>query len=271
MTDSGRVGGAALREFQDGFAEALFGGVPAGMLRPEIATLAAQPGFAVYRNTVMKGCIDALQANYPAVSRLVGDEWFRAAASVFVRGNLPTRASLLDYGSEFPDFLGAFEPARDLPYLVPVARLDRHWTEAHGAADETTLSAEIVATLSAEALGRAVLTPHASARWSWHPEYPIRTIWERNRAVPSSVDAPMADAPELAWQGEGALLTRPGGSVEWVPLTAGGCAFLDVCSRGGTLAESAEQALEVESGCDLARLMARLLRAGAFSRLAADS
>ena len=28
--------------------------------------------FAVYRNTVLKGCIDALQANYPTVGQLVG-------------------------------------------------------------------------------------------------------------------------------------------------------------------------------------------------------
>ncbi len=268
MTDSGHAGGAGLREFQDGFAEALFGGGPAGALRPEIAPLAAQPGFAVYRNTIMKGCIDALQANYPAVSRLVGDEWFRAAAAVFVRDNLPRRASLLDYGGDFPDFLGAFEPARELPYLVPVARLDRHWTEAHCAADEPALAAEIVATLSPEELGRAVLTPHASARWAWHPEFPIRTIWERNRAVQPPGDVPAADAPELAWHAEGALLTRPGGRVEWMPLAAGGCAFLDVCVRGGTLAESAQRALEVEIDIDLARLMARLLSAGAFSRLA---
>ena len=36
--------------------------------------LAAQPAFAVYRNTVMKGCVDALEANFPTVARLVGEE-----------------------------------------------------------------------------------------------------------------------------------------------------------------------------------------------------
>ena len=59
----------ALAAFQNTFAAAL--------LAPEPATvwsaLARQPGFAVYRNTVMKGCIDALQANYPAVARIAGE------------------------------------------------------------------------------------------------------------------------------------------------------------------------------------------------------
>jgi hypothetical protein len=267
MTDPGRGSGAGLRAFQDGFADALFGADLTGALPPEIVPLVAQPGFAVYRNTVIKGCIDALQANYPAVSRLVGDEWFRAAAAVFVRGNLPGRASLLDYGSEFPDFLATFEPARELPYLAPVARLDRHWTQAHCAADEPVLAAEIVARLPPEALGRAVLTPHASARWAWHSEYPIRTLWERNRAAEGLADVSATDAPELAWRAEGALLTRPGGKVESIPAAEGECAFLDVCARGGTVAEAAQRALETEIDADLARLMARLLGAGAFTRL----
>ena len=43
----------------------------------------------------MKGCIDALQANYPAVTRLVGEEWFRAAAAVYVRQAPPTNPMLL--------------------------------------------------------------------------------------------------------------------------------------------------------------------------------
>ncbi|MCC7327188.1 MAG: putative DNA-binding domain-containing protein [Burkholderiales bacterium] len=266
MTDPGH-GSAGLREFQDGFAQALFGGGPDGALRPEIASLVAQSGFAVYRNTVMKGCIDALQANFPAVSRLVGDEWFRAAAAIFVRDNLPRRASLLDYGGEFPDFLGAFEPARALPYLVPVARVDRHWTQAHCAAEEPTLDAQLVAAVPPQELGRAVLTPHASARWAWHSEVPIRTIWERNRAAEAPAGVSTTDAPELDWRAEGVLLTRPGGSVEWIPVAAGECAFLDVCARGGTLAEAAQRALEAKVDVDLARLMARLLGAGAFTRL----
>ena len=53
---------AALARFQDGFAQALLAPEPATApgLTPEIAALARQPGFAVYRNTLMKGCIDAL-------------------------------------------------------------------------------------------------------------------------------------------------------------------------------------------------------------------
>ena len=71
-----------LAQFQDAFAEALF--APQDIADPVMRQLAAQPAFAVYRNTVMKGCIDALEANFPVVARLVGSEWFRAAAALHV-------------------------------------------------------------------------------------------------------------------------------------------------------------------------------------------
>jgi len=248
----------ALARFQDGFAQALF--APGVALAPEIAALAAQPAFAVYRNTVMKGCIDALQANYPAVARLVGEEWFRAAAAIHVREIPPSAPMLLDYGTDFAGFLARFEPAAEMPYLPGVARLDRLWTEAHGAVTEDSLDPAAVAGFTPEALAATVLHPHTATRWAWFGDAPIYTIWSRNRAV----EAPDA---EIEWHGEGALLVRPRDAVQWLALDAAGCAFLDACAAGGTLAAAAEAALAVQGDADLARLMATLLAAGAFSRM----
>jgi len=249
-----------LTRFQDGFAQALLAPDPAAApgLAPGIAALARQPGFAVYRNTVMKGCIDALQANYPSVARLVGEEWFRAAAALFVREQLPTQATLLYYGEEFADFLAGFEPAAELPYLPGVARLDRYWTEAHAAGDESVLLPGPLAGLAPDALARTVLRPHAAARWGWFANQPIYTIWSRNREARD-------DEREIDWRGEGALLTRPRGAVRWAPLDAAGCAFLDACAAGQPLAAAA--ALAAREDADLARLTGTLLEAGAFGRM----
>jgi hypothetical protein len=248
----------ALSRFQDTLARALL--APGAPAAPEIAALAAQPAFRVYRNTVMKGCIDALQANYPAVARLVGEEWFRAAAAVYAREVPPAAPMLIDYGTDFAAFLARFGPAAGLPYLPGVARLDRLWSEVHVAADDAVLDAAAVSGLAPESLARAVLHPHAAARWAWFDDAPIYTIWSRNRTA----GAPEA---EIAWQGEGALLTRPWQTVEWTPLGAGGCAFLAVCAARGTLADAAGAALDAQEDTDLAGLMATLLSAGAFGRM----
>lgn len=61
-----------LARFQDDFVQSLL--APQSDMPSTLRTLTLQPGFAVYRNTVMKGCIDALQANFPAVLRPVGEE-----------------------------------------------------------------------------------------------------------------------------------------------------------------------------------------------------
>lgn len=251
----------ALADFQDAFARALLD--PAPPAHPGIAALAAQPAFAVYRNTVMKGCIDALQANFPAVTRLVGVEWLRAAAAIHVRAQLPRDPALLHYGAGFADFLAGFAPAAELPYLPGVARLDRAWTESHAAADDPVLDAAAVARLAPADFHRARLVPHAAARWQWCADAPAYTLWSRNRG-----DAPVDG--ELDWQAEGALLTRPQSAVQWTALERGGCAFLDACAAGSTVAAAAQAALDAQDDTDFTRLMATLLQAGAFSRLDRD-
>jgi len=251
-----------LQRFQDGFARALLvEDCAAAGLAPEVARLAAQPAFAVYRNTVMKGCIDALRANYPSVARLVGEEWFRAAAAIYARANLPRHPTLADYGADFAGFLAAFAPAAELSYLAGVARLDRFWTEAHAARDQAPLALAAVARLTPGELARTALRPHASARWAWFDAQPIVTIWRRNR-YPDS-----ADDRELEWRGEGVLVVRPKAAVEHVELDAAACAFLDACAAGRPLADAAAAALAASTATDLARLMAGLLDAGAVGGL----
>ncbi|OYY52873.1 MAG: hypothetical protein B7X59_05620, partial [Polaromonas sp. 39-63-203] len=67
-------------------------------------------------------------------------------------------------------------------------------------------------------------------------------------------------------------LTRPTAAVRWTGLDAAGCAFLDACAAGRTLAHAADAALAQQADADLAQLMATLLEAGALyiAPLAAD-
>jgi hypothetical protein len=242
-----------LEAFQDAFAAALHGG--AGTL----PALTAQPGFAVYRNTVMKTCIDALAANYACVRRLVGDEWFEAAAGVYARAHPAHTPVLMHYGADFAHFLADFEPAAELPYLPGVAKLDRFWTEAHVAADEPVLDSSTLASADPHALGALRLRPHPSSRWMWCDSMPLATIWSRNRFDET------VDLGDVVWQGEGILFTRPRASVEVMRLDGAGCAFLDACSAGQRVEFAVARALEADRNIDLADLMARLLVAGAFA------
>lgn len=249
-----------LAEFQDAFAGLLQERDVTAVAPADVAALARQPGFAIYRNTVFKGCVDALQANYPAVARIVGDEWFRAAAAIYARANLPRDPALVRYGDGFAAFLAAFAPAAEMPYLPDVARLDRCWTEAHTARDAPCVDASALASLDTGDPARIVLEPHPSARWVWFASQPAFTLWRRNRAGGNYDDS------AIAWRGEGALLLRPHEAVRWIELDAGGCALLDTCAAGGSVAAAATATLATHPAADFASLIARLFEAGAFTQ-----
>lgn len=245
----------SLSRFQTDFAKVLLGDACA--IDPVVAGLAAQPAFAVYRNGVMKGAVDALERNYPAVARLVGTEWFRAAACDFVRHSPPASPMLVEYGAGFAAFLADFEPAADLPYLADVARLDRMWTEAHIAADAAPLVAATLAKIPPEIMAETVLELHPTARWAWFDATPAYTLWSRNRTGG-------AFDPEIDWIGEGALLTRPSSAVIWCPLDRAGCAFLDACLAGERLMNATQAAIDIDPDTDLSRLVQTLIAAGTF-------
>lgn len=243
----------SLADFQDRFAEALLADGDAD------GRLATQPGFAVHRNTVMKGWVDALAANYPSVLRLVGEAFFRTAAVAYARMHPTADPRLWCYGAGYADFLATYAPAAALAYLPGVARLDRYWTEAHGAASAPALDAVTLASLSPAQLAQCRLAPHPSARWAWSAGQPVYTLWRRNREANGSEDSAALD-----WQGEGAMLLRPGASVTWRSLDAAGCAFMDACAQGQPLGMAAAAAVAADTHADIAALLAVLLQDGAF-------
>jgi hypothetical protein len=243
----------SLSEFQDAFVQALY--------NPEstaLSELSAQPGFSVYRNTVMKGAVDALQANFPTVVRLVGSEWFIAAASIHARQSPPVDARLVYHGCGFAEFLDGFEHAQQMPYLGNVARLDLLWNEVHTAADEPGVDLNSLASLDPELLGSLRLRPRAAARWRWFADQPVFTLWQHNR---EQRDLPQ----ELNWQGEGALLVRSEGVVRWQALDLGACTFLDACADGLPLGQAAQLARDVQPQLDVIELLTRLVSADTFA------
>jgi hypothetical protein len=245
-----------LAGFQDAFVDALYGKESSMM-----ETLTQQPGFAVYRNTVLKGTTDALLANFPTIERLVGTNWLNSAAAIHARLSPPTDVRLLNYGAGFPDFLDKFEHAQDMPYLGDVARLDLLWTQVHCAADEPGLELNDLAQFPATKLGNLRLRPRDTTRWAWLPDCPAYTIWRLNREE--------RKIPEkLEWQGEGALLTRKAGRMHWQAASAADCAFLDACAAHLPLDVAADWAIDVESGLNLENLIIRLVSADAFARAA---
>ena len=246
-----------MHEFQSSFVRALL-----GASEPTLPW-SRQPGFDVYRNTVLRGAIDALAANVPTVHRLLGDDTFDAAAGAYVRARLPRDGSLVRYGAGLPDFLAAFPLVADIDYLPGVAALDLAWIESHLAADAPVLAAADVFALTAEQLLHGRLVLHPAARWLTF-SVPAFTIWRHEREE-RRLEEPMS------WRGESALLTRPQGPVVWRAIEAGEAQFLAACASGRSCDDALESVLEAGAGFDLAVSLPRLLRGGAFTRIDSDA
>jgi len=235
----------SLREFQSTFAAAL-----RGDSSPPSAE--AQPAVAVHRNTVALGLREALAGNYPTVRRLVGDAWFDAAAALFALRHPPRDGVLARYGDGYAEFLQGFEPARELPYLPDVARLDRAWTEAHLAPDAPVLEARALAALAPGDLEGLRLVTHPSVR-ALRFDGPAFTIWRRHREN-AALDEP------LEWRAENALVLRPVADVRWWEIEAGALEFVSACAEQASIAGALERAADVQA-------WPALVAAGAFTRL----
>ena len=245
--------------FHAAFERALAGEDQA--LSPWLVNAASdQNGLQVYRNTVAKGLIDAVIAQFPAVTAVVGEAWIEQAARAFCETHPPRHAPLVAYGEAFPEWLRG--PAQDqgLAYLPDLARLDRLWTECHTELDDFALPAEVLAQFGPDSFLTHRLVPRAAVRWMAF-QWTIPTLW---RGLRQTSDLP---AFELEAQPEALLLTRPSLDVEHQVIPPGACVFLSSCQAGDSISVAAEAALSAHPDLDLQSAFAALIAAGVFSRL----
>jgi Putative DNA-binding domain len=214
------------------FARALLdpeAAVPAGLVDP--MGRPAPKRFSVYRNNVASSLTRALEAAFPTVRKLVGDEFFAAMAVVFLRAHPPTSRMLMLYGAEFPAFLEGFPPVGHLGYLPDVARLDQAMRESYHAADAQALGDEAFQRLIAADIAGLRLTLAPSLRLL-RSRWPVVSIWVANH---ESGLPPRAVA-------EDAVILRPEFDPRPQILPRGGATFIAGLIAGQRLGEAVDEA-----------------------------
>lgn len=214
--------------------------------------------FNIYRNNVFVALVSALEARFPVVSRIVGIDFFKAAARVYA-GAEPSRSAYLDYGMSFPEFLAGFEPVADTPYLPDVARIEWARHEAYNAPDAVPLTATAFAALSPDLDTALALHPAARIMSS---TYPIHAIWAANARDGAS--GPL----ELPDHGEAVLVTRPDEEVAVRAINLGAAAFASALVEGATLGEAYERTASAVPEFSLETALRDLLLAGALGGIA---
>jgi len=248
-----------LADLQESFRQALLDPalpVPAGVTSH---TMKLPPRrFAVYRNNVTMGLVNALASRFPAGKKIVGSEFFDAMATLFVRAHPPRSPVLMSYGDELPAFVESFAPAAEVPYLVDVLRLEIARSEAYHAADAPAAGLEDLQAIDPESLGEAKVVFHPAARLLRSP-WPVATIHALNMGGQETT--PIED-----WSGEDILVTRPRLEVLTTLLPSGGYAFLTALHEGQNLGAAIEEAAGRSPAFEPGPALAGLIAHGAALR-----
>lgn len=252
------LGKAAVGEHQSAFGAALLDPdlpLPEGVVGPRGKR--ANKRFAVYRNNVTISLINALAEIFPAILRLVGEEFFRNMARVYLTREPPRSALVFEYGTGFASFLEGFEPVARLPYLPDVARMERAWLDAFHAADAEPLTPDTLGMFPQQDLVNLIFTAHPATRII-ESRFAAVSIFSANRENRSVEHIQPLDP-------EDGLITRPFDTVQVRQLPQGAAGFFNSLIAGATLGHAADQTLARHPGFELPSALTAMLNAGVFS------
>ncbi len=228
--------------------------VPAAIART--ASRAPLKRFNVYRNNIAVSLTEAVGAGYPVVRQLVGKDFFDAMARVYVDANRPRSPVMLEYGDTFADFIAEFEPARGLPFLADVARVEWAWARAYHAQDAEPADIALLQTIAPETLATTGLVLHPSLQVI-ASKWPVASIWHCHQTD----DDPAAAMSELSPVAEYAIIVRPRMDVDVRLIDAATAQVVSALGQGCSLGAAAEP-LMAAGEADLGAMLQLLFGAG---------
>jgi hypothetical protein len=226
--------------------------VPEGIVNPDGAP--AQKRFDVYRNNVAVSLSDALETAFPVVRKLVGDEFFRAMAGVYLRKHPPKTPLMMYYGDAMPQFLGRFGPTKSIGYLPDIARIELALRHAYHAADETPVAADALTAIAPDALMCAKLRV-APAVQTVVSDFPIAAIYRANTDD---------TAPKPIMQPEAVLITRATFDPQIHTINAAGAACVKALQKGQPLGQAMATS---DATLDLGAVLGLLLAQSAITEI----
>lgn len=247
-----------LAELQGAYRAYLLSG-DAAPLAPAIVEDAFDAGerLAIYRNNFLISLTEAVKANFPVTRQVLGEDFFAEAAVRFVRAHPPRQPCLFEYGAAFPGYLRALPQLGAMPYVAEVARFEFARICAYHAAQERTLTAPQLATLSPERLEALPigLARHAQV---FESDTPVLALWTAHQAAePNLVGIDLTPRPRTL------LICRPHLSLTVLEPDAAMLRFIEAATRRSATHQSATlgeaSAALGDDDAALARVVAQVL------------
>jgi hypothetical protein len=240
---------------QQAFARALLDpqqACPAGLISANGSDPALR--FAVYRNNVLSSLVDALASTYPVLCQLVGEEFFRAMAQLYVQQAPPRSPLLVQYGEDFADFVETFAPTASLPYLADVARLEVLRVKAYHAEDAAPIAmAQFAAALAAPEHLQALQLQLQPGLAVCSSPYAVVSLWAAHQGQ-------LEIATVQPFKAEQALISRQQWEVTVQAISLGCASFILGLQQGLAFGVAAANGFAADPAFDLSASLALLLQ-----------
>ena len=157
----------------------------------------------IYGDGYRSRLIEALEANFPVLSRLLGEEDFGTLGTAYVHSHDSPFFSIRYYGNALADFLATDPAYAGAPVLAELARWEWAMSEVFDAADADPIGTE--------ALARVAPEQWAQLRFEWHPcvrrlalTWNAPQIWKAvsDDAEPPEVELSAEPVEWLLWRQE---------------------------------------------------------------------
>ena len=259
-----------LNEFQECFKDLMLD-TPEALERPpadlakfcrkDHMTLPARLG--VYRNNIIGSITDMLVATFPLLEKLVGKEFLASMARRFLRDNPPTDGCLNLYGNGFAEFIENFAPAKGLPYLPDMARLELAMNKAYYARDDAPLKAKSLANIAPDSIGDTHLRLRDSVHLIFSP-YPLIALQEFCLAEG------MGEPPDLEQGQDYLMVYRPYLDIETIALESSEYELLKNLQNKQVLEEAVSAVIGIDEAFDFQAFLQRHLALETFSTLSTN-
>lgn len=213
----------------------------------------------VYHNNIIGSLSNALCSTFPMIENLTGPDFLKGMAREFIFQHPPTSAYVHHYGSGFDEFIENYAPARDLPYLSDVARLELALNHAYYAEDDDALPADALSKTLPESLGDIVLNFRKSATLI-SSDYPLLSL--RDFCLNGGEAPDLSRAQPCAF-----LVMRPHLEVETLPLSIDEYNFLNLLQNKTPLGQALEHNVEQHPDFDFPAFLQKHISLETFCTL----
>lgn len=225
-----------------------------GILHGEaVPGLLPATAISIYANNARANFTHTLKLTYPAVSRLVGEDYFRQCARRFHTMHPSRSGDLQHVGRGFADFLETVHGADAFNYLAAVAQLEWAYQEA-------LIEAELGA-LDLNRLTQVQPRDYLKLRFGLQPSvrllesaFPILAIWEANVGGEST-----EDRIDLRAGGDRLLLVRAFRGVRIHRLALGELVFLTRLRARDVFGAAVEASTEADPAFDPAAALRKFV------------